>query len=208
MNDIGEAETRLNDKVKKFIESECGIDNVDGHYWNYEFCIRAAVKKMCERGDCPLEEVNSITYEELREFFLPDTPKSTKEKIFDNLLEKAEDAARMIGRATETESYGYFDGCKLNDSEERFVDEEGNVCGTILDGYLAHVWKWKDKDIKWVYSEGPGLGAEVMGMRRAETLSEKTLVIDRLIHKAHGSGYLAEYFIEGGRKTLDKLKEE
>lgn len=208
MNDPKEVATRLFDSAKKLIEKECKIANVDGHYWDNEACIQTVIEKMCATGDCPLSEVNVITHNELRRFFLPDTPIPIKERIFDNLLEKAEEAASMIAIASETQLYGYFDGCKLDDTEELYVDDEGEICGTILDGYLEHVWRWKDGDIKWVYSEGPGLWSELMAMRNAESISEKVLAVDKLVHKLHGSGYLAEYFVEGGGFTLHKLMAE
>jgi len=181
-------------------------------------------------GKCTAPQLPRVTYEELREAFLPTRTKETVSKVGDKIQQSAlelfanselfdynsEPSCRSLGLEKLDKDWEDWEQCHFEPEAEK-EGKHSLVCD-CPEGYAEydaksyaeeHVVKCKGNEPTMHYSDFPqrlSQGAiHYQNSKKAGDVSSMVLAVDEMVNAVHGSGPLADLFVVGGKKTLDKL---
>jgi len=187
-----------------------------------------AIKR--KTGKCKAPQLPRVTYAELRRAFLPTRTKETVSKVGDKIQKSAlelfansglfdynsEPSCRSLGLEKLAVDQENWERCHFDPE----ADKKGKhllVCD-CPEGYSEydaksyaeeHVVKCKGKEPTMNYSDYPeGLSKGVIhyqNSKEAGDVSSMVLAIDEMVNAVHRSGPLADIFVVGGIKTLERL---
>jgi hypothetical protein len=86
---------------------------------------------------------------------------------------------------------------ELADSGYKFTDKQWH---RLIEGLEDKKGNWYISDYGW-----PKLEKLLIPLKMAKTAEEQLLIVDQMLNICHPRGDLSAMFVEGGRKTLDKL---
>ena len=197
--------------------SEAFADAMDRHYQR----VWADWKRL---GRCKAPKLNVATYSELRKAFLPGRSMETVSKAGN----KVAGIARNLFANTHLWDNGIPPSCKAVGLEDDkgwddscYFEEEGpSLICDCQKGYAIYSPDdyAEEHAVKCVPGKGPiiarsdyprGLGeglAQYTTSKEAEDVSGMVLGLDTMINAIHGSGAMADWLVEGGQRTLDKLR--
>jgi len=184
-------------------------------------------------GKCKASQLPRVTYKELRSAFLSERTKETVAKVGDKIQQSALElfansalldyngapSCKALGlekldKDPEYEQYCNFDPEADEEGKHLLVCDcpEGNVTHDAKSYAEEHVVKCKGAEPTMHYSDYPeSLSKGAVHYQTAKAIGDVSgmvLAIDEMVNAVHKSGPLADSFVVGGKKTLDRLANE